>query len=207
MSGPAGRAPRPVGRAEPRDPAPATPPGRNHFFALLPPPDVRDTLAALARRLPNEIGGRPEPAHRLHMTMLFLGALPPGHEDALRAAGHACREATGPVDVELDHLGRFARSDVVWAGPSAPPAPGLDALHAALRRACAGIPTQRPPGRFSPHVTLLRSVPRDADPPEAPVGPFRWRADRFALMRTDPSEDGRVYTTIASWPLLGGRAG
>jgi 2'-5' RNA ligase len=198
MAGPAGRAPRPVGRPEPRDDAPAAPAGRNHFFALLPPPDVRDALAALARRLPNEVGGRPEPAHRLHMTLLFLGALAPGQ---------ACREVAGPVDVELDHLGRFARSDVVWAGPSAPPAPALDALHAALRRACAGIPTQRPPGRFSPHVTLLRSVPRDADPPEAPVGPFRWRADRFALLRTDPSEDGRIYTLIASWPMLGGGAG
>ena len=199
-SGPAGRAPRPVARAaEPAVPAEARP--YNHFFALLPPPPVRDALAALARTLPDVTGGRAEPARRLHMTLLFLGPLPPGHENALRAAGDAARAATGPFAVELDHLGRFPRSDVVWAGPSSPPERGLPALHAALRRACAAVPTARPLGPFSPHVTLLRNAARDAAPPEAPVGPWRWTADRFVLMRTDPSPQGRVYTPLGEWRL------
>ena len=92
---------------------------RNHFFALLPPPGVRDALAAIAQALPAAVGGRPEPAHRLHLTLLFLGPLPAAaHDDTLRAAGHAARTASAPFEVELDHLGRFARSDAVWAGPS-----------------------------------------------------------------------------------------
>ncbi len=199
-SGPAGRAPRPVARATDPAPTPEARP-RNHFFALLPPPPVRDALAALARTLPDVTGGRAEPAHRLHLTLLFLGPLPPGHETALRAAGDAARAATGPFAVELDHLGRFPRSDVVWAGPSGPPERGLQALHAALRRACAGVPTARPVGGFSPHVTLLRNAARDVEAPADPVGPWRWSADRFVLMRTDPSDAGRVYTTLGEWRL------
>lgn len=204
-SGPAGRAPRPAARAPAPD-APDGPRPRNHFFALLPPAPVRDALAALARTLPDVVGGRAEPARRLHMTLLFLGPLPAGHEAALRAAGEAARAATGPFAVELDHLGRFARSDVVWAGPSAPPERGLGALHAALRRACAGVPTARPLGPFSPHVTLLRNAARDAEAPADPVGPWRWTADRFVLMRTDPSDDGRVYTPLGEWRLREDRA-
>jgi 2'-5' RNA ligase len=181
-----------------------TPAPRNHFFALLPPPGVRDALAAIAQALPAAVGGRPEPAHRLHLTLLFLGPLPAAeHDDALRAAGHASRTASTPFEVELDHLGRFARSDAVWAGPSSAPAPGLRALHAALRRACAGVPVARPPGRFSPHVTLLRRAGRDAEPPGDPVGPLRWRAERFVLLRTDPSPTGRHYVPIGEWPICG----
>jgi 2'-5' RNA ligase len=177
---------------------------RNHFFALLPPPEVRDALAAIAAGLPEAVGGRPEPAHRLHLTLFFLGPLPAAvHDDALRAAGHAARGASAPFEVEVDHLGRFARSDVVWAGPSSPPDRGLQALHAALRRACAGVPVTRPPGRFSPHVTLLRNAARDAQPPETPIGPFRWRAERFVLLRTEPSPAGRRYVRIAEWPIAG----
>ncbi|MFM1990741.1 MAG: hypothetical protein RJA99_3698 [Pseudomonadota bacterium] len=201
VTGPAGRAPRPQPRAPDAPEAAAEDRPRNHFFALLPPPPIRDALAALARTLPDVTGGRAEPAPRLHMTLLFLGPLPPGHEAALRAAGDAAQRATGPFEVALDHLGRFPGSDVVWIGPSEPPARGLPALNAALRRACAGLPTRRPVGGFSPHVTLLRSAPRDGEPPEDPVGPWRWTADRFVLMRTDPSPEGRVYTTLADWRL------
>ncbi len=204
-SGPAGRAPRPAARAA-ESVAPTEPRPRNHFFALLPPPAVRDALARVASTLPDRVGGRAEPAHRLHLTLLFLGPLPAGQETALRAAGEAARAATGPFEVEVDHLGRFDRSDAVWAGPSAPPSPGLPALHAALRRACAGVPTARPPGRFSPHVTLLRDAARDAQTPADPVGPWRWTADRFVLLRTDPSPRGRVYTPLGDWRLREDRA-
>ena len=114
--------------------------------------------------------------------------------------------ATGPFPVELDHLGRFARSDVVWAGPSGPPEAGLPALHAALRRACAGVPIGRPAARFSPHVTLLRGAEPDVEAPADPVGPWRWTADRFVLMRTDPSPKGRVYTPLGEWRLRADRA-
>lgn len=200
-TGPAGRAPRPQPRSAPLPEVAAEDRPRNHFFALLPPPPVCAALAALARTLPELTGGRAEPASRLHLTLLFLGPLPPGHEAALRAAGDAAVRATGPVEVEVDHLGRFPGSDVIWVGPSEPPAPGLPALAAALRRACAGLPTRRPVGGFSPHLTLLRSAPRDAQPPETPLGPWRWVADRFVLMRTDPSPQGRVYTTLATWRL------
>jgi 2'-5' RNA ligase len=199
-TGPAGRAPRPAPRA-PEPEGASEPRPRNHFFALLPPPAVRDALARLAATLPERVGGRAEPAQRLHLTLLFLGPLPAGHEAALRAAGEAARAATGPFGVELDHLGRFERSDAVWVGPSAPPEPGLRALHAALRRACAAVPTSRPPGRFSPHLTLLRDAARDAGAPADRVGPWRWTADRFALMRTDPSPQGRVYTSLGAWRL------
>lgn len=190
----------PAPKCDPPAQAPEPRP-RNHFFALLPPAPVAEALAQQARALPDLMGGRAEPAHRIHLTLLFLGPLPAGHEAALRAAGEIACTATGPFAVEVDHLGRFERSDAVWVGPSVPPAPGLRALHAALRRACAGVPTARPPGRFSPHVTVLRGARRDAPIDTDPIGPWRWTAQRFALLRTDPSARGRVYTRLGEWPL------
>ncbi|RPH41829.1 MAG: RNA 2',3'-cyclic phosphodiesterase [Burkholderiales bacterium] len=202
ISGPAGRAPRPGPRAEPAPQTPIAERHRNHFFALLPPPAVRKGLALLAAELPEAVGGRAEPAHRLHLTLLFLGPLPAGHESALLAAGAAAAAACGPFDVELDHLGRFPRSDVVWVGPSAPPEPALPALHSALRRGCAAVPVSRRPDKFAPHVTLLRGSGPEEEVPAEPVGPWRWRASRFVLLRTDPSPEGRVYTALGEWPLL-----
>jgi len=203
ISGPAGRAPRPGPRAEPAAQPPLAERHRNHFFALLPPPAVRKGLALLAADLPEAVGGRAEPAHRLHLTLLFLGPLPAGHEAALLAAGATAAAACVPFEVELDHLGRFPRSDVVWAGPSSAPDPALPALHSALRRACVTVPTVRRPDKFAPHVTLLRgSGPEEAVPAD-PVGPWRWRAARFVLLRTDPSPEGRVYTALGEWALAG----
>jgi 2'-5' RNA ligase len=188
--------PRPGPPAEAPEPRP-----RNHFFALLPPSPVCEALARLASTLPDRVGGRAEPAHRIHLTLLFLGPLPAGHESALQAAGDAACAATGPFEIEVDHLGRFERSDVVWVGPSAPPDPGLRTLHSALRRACAGVPTARPPGRFQPHVTLLRGAARDAPVATDPIGAWRWTARRFVLLRNDPSPRGRVYTRLGEWSL------
>jgi 2'-5' RNA ligase len=203
ISGPAGRAPRPGPRAEPAAQPPLAERHRNHFFALLPPPAVRKGLALLGADLPEAIGGRAEPAHRLHLTLLFLGPLPPGHEAALLAAGATAAAACVPFEVELDHLGRFPRSDVVWAGPSSAPDRALPALHSALRRACATVPTVRRPDKFAPHVTLLRGSGPEEEVPADPVGPWRWRAARFMLLRTDPSPEGRVYTALGEWALAG----
>lgn len=207
VSGPAGRAPRPPSEPRPAASALDQPPRlRNHFFAFLPPPGLRTDLAELGQTLRVHTGGRLEPIHRLHLTVCFIGPLAPEHEGVLRAAGEAACAVSGPIEVSLDHFGRFARSDVVWIGPSEPPAPGLVALNAALRHGCAGLPLRRPLTGVSPHVSLLRHAEPRVEPPEERLPPRRWTADRLHLLRTDPSEGGRVYTVLATWSLRSDRA-
>ena len=48
-----------------------------------------------------------------------------------------------------------------------------------------------------------RRIDREDEVPADSVGPWRWRASRFVLLRTDPSPEGRVYTALGEWALAG----
>ena len=53
------------------------------FFALWPDADARVALAALAREIAARTKGRAPPAANLHMTLAFIGEVPPERIGAL----------------------------------------------------------------------------------------------------------------------------
>jgi RNA 2',3'-cyclic 3'-phosphodiesterase len=164
------------------------------FFALWPDSPARQALAARARDLAEECGGRPVPASSLHITLVFLGEVDASRIGELRRAAGAARGRA--FDLALDRVGGFARAGVAWAGVRQPPAELLD-LQADLERRVreAGFsPDGRP---FAPHLTLARRVrkapaSRDADP-------VSWRAGSFALV-----ESAGGYRNLAEWALREG---
>ncbi len=138
--------------------APALRPDNRLFVALELPPDQRRALAERGRLLAAELGGRPVPEANLHLTLAFLGRVPPERGDALLAAlGEAL---SGPAP-RLEVIGtaafpRAARATVAGV-ELRDPTGGLEALHARVGRAvqaAAGIPPEARPLR--PHVTLVR---------------------------------------------------
>lgn len=168
---------------------------RNLFFALAPPPGVRDRLAREAARLHAAWGGRPTAPAKLHVTVLFLDAFPapldPGMVECARAAAGTI--ALPGFDLVIDRADRFGRR-VGWLGCSEVP-PGLRRLHEALAGAVteAGIALRRE-DRFVPHVTVLRD-PRSPAP--TAIEAVRWRVDGVALMA---SAEG-AYETLGAWAL------
>jgi 2'-5' RNA ligase len=174
---------------------PSMPLTRNLFFALAPDPSLRDALAAHAQRLHAGWGGRMTAPAKLHMTLLFLDALPAPIEptliEAARAAGASI--ALPGFELVVDRADRFGHR-VGWLGCSHVP-PALQALHERLLDACFanGAPVQRE-NHYTPHVTISRD-PRTPAPHA--IDPLPWRVRDFALMA---SAEG-AYEILGRWSL------
>lgn len=165
------------------------------FFACALP---RAISALLFRQIESlGVAGRFPHPDDLHLTLVFLGALPRKRMDAALRAGASLAGAPG-FSLKLDRFGAFARSGVVWAGPSEVPA-GLTELQARLSEALAAESFSVDGGAYQPHVTLLRgaSLPVVVPGPDVPA----WDVDRFALYESHPGAGGPRYRPLAAWPL------
>jgi 2'-5' RNA ligase len=167
------------------------------FFALVPPPPLRDVLGVLAAGVAQRAHGRAVPADNLHVTVAFVGAWPLSRLAQWIDAGARC--AALPMHVTLDTLGGFRHAGVAWLGASAPPPALLDlgrCLDAEL--AVAGIASAR---SFHPHMTLARKCrgpfPRDS------AGPYEWDIDALSLMQSRADAAGVRYDVLRQWRLPG----
>jgi RNA 2',3'-cyclic 3'-phosphodiesterase len=204
--------------AEGQTPAPpAREPTRRLFFALWPDEEHRDTLHCATRRSVRSCGGRPVPVQSLHVTLVFLGAVPEGRVPELdriaRRVADAFPAAGQPLLVSFDRLAYWARPQILCAlgtgtfasaqtvgEPHEADGAGAPALSATLKNetAAAGFSPDLKP--FRAHVTLARKVAHA--PSELALQPVAWRFDAFALIesRTDPA--GPVYSVIESYLLV-----
>lgn len=176
------------------------------FFALWPGDEVRARIDAAADGLvrAHVPGGRRVRRDRLHLTVRFLGdfaTVPDGLVEAACAA--ASRIGHDAFDLTLDTAGSFRVSRVWWLGCREEHA-GLTMLWQSLGRALgdAGV-LMKPSHRFTtqvftPHVTVLRDVPRVLAP--APIEPVHWAVPDFVLIDSRP---GAGYVRIGCWPLRG----
>jgi 2'-5' RNA ligase len=184
------------------------------FFAAELRESVRALLLSVSREL-SSCGAdvrwtRPE---GMHLTLAFLGEVPPAGLDALRRAGEGAAAAVPPYRLALRGLGAFPAWDlprVLWAGLSA----GVEEssrLAAALRSKLreAGFPLEE--RSFMPHVTLgrlrsSRNSPLLAEAARAWDAPERWAGAEsevagFALIESRLSGEGPIYGEVAKFRL------
>jgi len=165
------------------------------FFALVPPPELAQSLGTLARDVARRAHGRPVPAENVHLTLAFVGAWRHAHLPELLDAGEQLRGA--PIELRLDTLGGFRRAGVAWIG-AATTSP-LGALVASLAAALASAGVALEDRLLAPHVTLARKC-RGPYPDER-VAPFAWTADAVTLLESQTGAEGARYRAIARWPL------
>lgn len=150
-------------------------------------------MVKTTRKAVRASGGRPTKVDNLHMTLAFLGGL----EAALLAEALAVPPIpVGAFELELDRLGYFARSRVLWLAPSQPP-PALLELEQRLWQGLTQRGFERAPGLFRPHVTLARKAATAA----AGIRPVLWPVDALSLLESIPVERGVRYARLASWSL------
>jgi 2'-5' RNA ligase len=162
------------------------------FVAVAPSAEARADLAAALEPL-REVPGAPrwgDPA-RWHLTLLFLGAVPPALLPGLTGAVGDAVAPTPPATLRLAGAGRFGsrrRPQVCWAGVDGDVAvlAELAGRLAGAARAL-GLPVEDRP--FRPHLTLGRWHPRrpaDGDLPGRLAG-YRgpdWPLTEVTLVRS-----------------------
>jgi 2'-5' RNA ligase len=175
------------------------------FVALELPAERRAELAALSA----DLGGKPEPAEQIHLTLRFIGDAGPERQAALDASFAAI--AAPAFSLVLTGGGTFperGRPRVVWAGLE-PYEPLLE-LARRVELACRASGLTEDRYAFSPHVTLARLRP-DRGPPGPGFAaamervrayaaePFLVRA--FTLFSSVMSPRGSTYSVERQYAL------
>ena len=184
------------------------------FVALEVPSKVRENFADFLKQLrvrssrPRWV--RPE---NLHVTLKFIGEVPPEKLGAIRTAVATVR-SDQTVTIDFRGLSFFPNEKwprVFWAGLNA--SPNLKTLASDIDHATEklGIPLEQRP--FSPHLTLARfQTPRLPEEIRAMVQENATRefgslrTGEFHLIESKLKRSGTEYTTLESFPFVAGEA-
>ncbi|MGH8751881.1 MAG: RNA 2',3'-cyclic phosphodiesterase [Burkholderiales bacterium] len=165
------------------------------FFALWPDAAVREGFAQWSQQLHKSCGGRITRPGNIHLTLVFLGAVPAARLNELKslAAG-----ISAPVfHLDFNAPGYFQHKRIVWVGPvEIPPALSslVERMETGLKQAGFRF-DQRP---YVPHATLLRNVRREPDASLLQV--IKWTVEDFVLVRSQSGAAGVDYKVIGRWP-------
>lgn len=164
------------------------------FLALWPGKNEQDKFYSLAQQHRPIDKCRLVAAHKLHVTLCFLGATTTDAEDCTRQM--ADKVVWKPFELHFDRLGWFARPRVLWAGCSVAPV-GLDELVGRIQTGLAGCGFEPERRRYQPHITVARKVTR---PPQAnEIEVITCYFDSFSLVESKMDQRGVEYITVASW--------
>lgn len=190
------------------------------FVAIPLPESLLERLADVQYRLQGKVPHRSVRWVRpegVHLTLKFLGDTPQDDIPTVQEALAVVARNAPPCTLTAEGLGCFPsprRPRVLWVGVNEPTG-RLQALYRAVEEAMTSLGYKPERHGFTPHLTLGRvrrgsSRNDEKQISEAITGTTvdqlaEFTADRFALIRSDLKPSGAVYTTLATFPLLGGR--
>lgn len=159
---------------------------------------MQNALGEFARAAQRECGGRAVPAHNIHLTLVFLGAVARDRLDGLEALAATVEGAA--FSLEINQVDYWRHNRIVWAGVRDCP-DVLTGLVKRLEHALAGVGfrlNQRP---YVPHITLLRDARRA--PAQNRLAPVAWPVSEFALVESVQLDNSQLYEVLQSWRLGG----
>ena len=166
------------------------------FFAAWPAPEVQRALGEIAQRARRECGGRAISPHNIHLTLVFLGDLPRERIASLEALASTVRGHR--FELAVNRLEYWRHNRILWAGVRTCPE-ALQSLIVRVQDVLAGTEIRFDRRPYVPHVTLLRDARRA--PADDACPEVAWPVDDFALMESAPTQGGRAYQVLHSWPL------
>ena len=168
---------------------------RRVFFALWPGESTRKDLLRATCTAVRRSGGRGTPPGNLHITLAFLG---PVTKADLERVIEVPPIPSPEFPIELDRLGHWRGSRVLWLGPTRQPAALLD-LERRLWDALVAVGFERERRPYRAHVTLARK----ARPVEQAINPVVWPVSELALVQSRPGARHSVYEVLRIWGFAG----
>jgi 2'-5' RNA ligase len=174
------------------------------FLAIVPPPEVLDSIDALLQREQSSTFAWTR-RDQWHVTLQFYGRV--GDAETLAEGIAAAAAASSQIRLAIRGGGAFPnpkRAHVFWLGVD-----GRDALidlHGMVAAATRDFIDKRDRISLRPHLTLARlkktaDLTADVDALEnVPVG-IPWTLRELHLLDSDTRSSGAVYTEYESFPL------
>lgn len=173
------------------------------FVAVFPPPEVQQALIEAAGAHPNFSPTAPE---RTHLTLKFLGDVPPDTLPRIIPALEPVRNDREPFDVVTTGFGAFPsphRATILWAG-SGEGTDQLRALAETVERCLEPEGFRREDRLFVPHITLGRARrPTPLDPASPALPELRFTVSGVDLIQSKHERTGVEYSTLASYEFRG----
>ncbi|MCQ1057238.1 RNA 2',3'-cyclic phosphodiesterase [Photobacterium sp. ZSDE20] len=172
------------------------------FFALAP--DRNGEAFRRLAHLSSDCGqfGRPVSEDNLHITLAFLGMVTAEQADAVVAATEQLRPPQA-FSLQLNTLGYWKRSKVIWIAPEQPPR-ALLSLALQLKALALDCGLEQESRPYRPHVTLAKSVARRPESLPA-FDKIDFHFNHFGLYISKPvSHNGHQsvqYLRLGQWPL------
>ncbi len=176
------------------------------FLAIVPPPDVLDSIDALLER-PKSSRFAWTRRDQWHITLQFYGRVddPEALSDGIRAAA----AVSTPARLAVRGGGAFPsakKAQVFWLGVD-----GIDALidlHAMVAAATRDFIARRDRIALKPHLTLARlkrttDLTADVEALEDVTVGLPWTLTELVLLESDTKPSGAVYTEHARFTVGG----
>jgi len=186
------------------------------FIAIELPEALKQRLEELVNRLRNQgpPGVKWVKPDGIHLTIKFLGNVPPDSLAGISGAVAESAKGIAPICLRAENLGVFPnprRTQVIWVGVGGE-VDRLISLQKRLETNLARLgftPEARP---FSPHLTLARLGDRMPPEERERLGKFittcrfeaaAFTADGLSLMRSELRRDGAIYSRLSLITLVG----
>jgi 2'-5' RNA ligase len=169
------------------------------FFGLWPDPATRATFAGEDKTVFGGNGGKLVPPEEFHVTLRYMGVVPPPLVPAVEALGAQAAKVVGPTMIEFDEVQWWKEAKVLVRVARNLPRPLFDldqALQVGLRS--AGVAVDPKPLKL--HLTLVRNIPPHPNGLGRAV-PLAWDADSLALIEGSSDPGGPRYRVRKQWKL------
>lgn len=174
------------------------------FFALEIDEKTRQSLAdAMLQLRQQAIGGRWTRPENLHVTVQFLGELPPESLPELSGMLRRSADSVRPFHLVFGGCGTFgSRRDILWIGIE--PCKMLQQLFGLITTELAGASLPHEKRLYQPHLTIARQIRLpDGHLPAWPGPHIRCPIRHFTLMESRRQDGRPVYRAVLREPLQG----
>lgn len=167
------------------------------FFALWPDAATQIEWFHATSPMLAALGGKPQPASNLHLTLHFLGEISADRVGELsRIGADVARE---PIALRFNKIECWGKADLACLRTSEEPAE-LTRLVGNLSTGLQMAGFQIEKHRFKPHVTIARKLKHHEA--ALPIWPtLDWQAGTLALVRSRLSPESSAYEPIVEWDL------